>query len=791
MVAFPLTPASSGYATVTHTSARAGIYGPTDSVTLTLSTSGATNYTVRSFDGTVITSGSVTGTTVTIPAPSAGWLYGWYRVLLTGAGNDALFGAALGSTAFVVMRADSRFVSNPPVGTDGGSSGAYALDLPTRGVANIGPYRWSIQNANAPTTGQQNLAAIQAGRAIERTYWDASGKLDTARPRAPFCSFPNQTWDVLTLRNAANTADTFRVYVATDLLDGATVFVQSSAGTAANTTKVQVYSPNNSTLVETFDNIPATLGRVSLASAFIRVYGTNNVATNLASGPTAIGNAYRSGVTQVVTTLYPDITRYEGPSNEPSVSDEMVHQMRLFYGAVKAGNASAKVLGNSQVAINASSGLATFLSLGGGSWIDEFSFHDYNTGTGGDLGLMRRSYDHMVADLTAYGQQNKPRWMTEFGFFLPVYGVFHPRRARWQIAIDLFRERYGVPRERHSHFYDVSHGFWSFPSWFANGNGSLLPTVALWRVLSEETFGMTYTSAYDFGTTGNNIYAGQRYDGASSGCAVFWAASPLDVSQVVLDVAGVASLTVSDAWGNTSTVPVVNGRATIPTSDLPTYIRIPSSATVTVRSFGTWPALTGTRLGEQLAGPNAVKTTTGSPANLHLISNGRWENGYYLDGGTEYHDTSALPASYTMTFPAQARFDRVVIWSGFCWQSMSTLLDFDVQTLDANGTTWTTQVTRNYAAECSSLLHGADSSDTGTQRETYWPERWIFDLPLPAPVATSGLRIVARQASYGGEPDSACITSGGQGATTQRTTLLEVGVYSDDIAVTQRYASLA
>ena len=75
----------------------------------------------------------------------------------------------------------------------------------------------------------------------------------------------------------------------------------------------------------------------------------------------------------VVSTLYPDVSRYES-SNENGVSAEIAHRMRLFAGAVHAGNTGAKAIGPCSVDINYTqkgSGWDLFLAAGGGGFVDE------------------------------------------------------------------------------------------------------------------------------------------------------------------------------------------------------------------------------------------------------------------------------------------------------------------------------------------------------------------------------------------------------------------------------------
>jgi len=63
-------------------------------------------------------------------------------------------------------------------------------------------------------------------------------------------------------------------------------------------------------------------------------------------------------------------------------------------------------------------------------------------------------------------------------------------------------EQYGIPKEHNHLWYDKSHGFWDFPTWWENDDGSLNPVAVLMRVLAEELHGKTFAGALDCGTPG-------------------------------------------------------------------------------------------------------------------------------------------------------------------------------------------------------------------------------------------------------------------------------------------------
>lgn len=672
---FPLGPAPSGYANVVP-SARCGIYYSGDVPSFTLSTAGATGYVVRDYYGTIVSSGPVSGTSVTPAIPGAGWPLGWYRLYLTGPTLDASFGFSLGSFNFCIVRRNANFPTNPAPAVGNPTNNGVSIDQVTRGVMGMGPQRYA---ANASSTAA-SIADLTAGAAVDATYY--TGYAGPGRPRPLIASFPSTT------------------------------------------------TPSN-----------------------------------------------LSGVTTVVAAAYPlGITRFEGPYNEPPWSQvaTTVTQMQAFYAAVKAGNPNAIVVGPQPVTINVAdqASVATFLA-GAAAYVDEFSFHFYN-GCLGDLNLGRAVLDAFKATLTA-ASFTKPLWQTEQGTMVSVAGVYHPRRARWQMLQIMLLEQYGVPLERNHVWYDISHGFWAYPAFWQNSDGSLNPQAPLIRVYAEETYGKPWASRLSFGTWGDRIFLGSVYTGGDgTGVAVIAATSEMPGATVTLSVTGASGpLAVSDAWGKTSTVAVTSGRVTVPVSGLPTYVRLPAGASVSVYTCNDWPSGTN----RQSSGVVSNVAAGAAVRPLQAVD-GSWVTVYDAKDIELSKGSGSLPDTYTVTWPTGVRLDRVLIWCGSAWQSQSTLVDFDVQT-SSDGATWTTRATVT-KTDCVSFMHGSSANGPGCAMETYWDEQWVFDVKLPAPVTAKAVRLYVRAISYGGEPDAAAVAVGGQGDASPRLSLQQVVVLCDD-----------
>jgi hypothetical protein len=484
-----------------------------------------------------------------------------------------------------------------------------------------------------------------------------------------------------------------------------------------------------------------------------------------------------AGVTAAVAELYPDVQWFEGPSNEPNpASGSTITEMAAFHAAVKAGNPAAKVIGPCPVNISTGA-FRTFLANGGGDYCDGFSFHDYNSTGNGSLTIGRSTIDRFLALLSEFGQEGEPLWQTEAGASMSsVYGVFHPRRARVKILHTLLWEQYGVPAERNVRWYDKSHGYWAVPMFMRFNDSSVSPEFAIHRTLAEETYGRVYTGRLSFGRLGDTILLGNVYVGPSGKTVALCATSHMPGLTVTLETDAVSPVTVIDAFGNESTVAIMSGRLTLPVGDVPTYVELPPGTSVAAYSVGSWPAIDSMAQSASSAGRALVDGS--SSEKVHAVNDGAWMSIYDGSWSGAYVGADGMPDALTLRWDGWVRGDRVVIWSAQAWQAGSALVDFDVQTSD-DGSAWTTRATVTKDSS-TSFLHGTSASNAGCQRETFWDEQWIFDVPFTGgAVDFKHLRIYVRETSYGGEPDVGATVSGGQGYPSQRITVQEVVVLCD------------
>lgn len=765
---FPLTPVPSYYATVTH-AGRSGIYYVGTVPTVTLSQFSPSAYYVKDYYGNTVETGSVTSATLTLTGP---FNPGWYRVYMTGTNTDTLYGPSYGAWSFIIVPNDSRFVTNPVPGTGTGQGGGEAHDMILKGVLGMGLSRVQIADVTNPTGADgENTAILDA--TLADTYWynAADPAFDAGRGRGgKYMQFPNRCVDRIDLPSVGQFA---HVLCKDETVNGANVYVEMT-GSSGNYT-VNIYYPNSSTLVESYPGLAngTALQAATASSNYVRAYNLGSSGGTLS--PTAIGNTYATGVQSVVAAMFPyGYTYFEGPTNEPSLNAEIVQWMRLFQYNVHQGNAAAKAIGPCPVDVSAhltgTVSWDTVLSGGIAPYCDEFSFHAYNSQTNGDINLGRATWENFISLLQSYGVDTKQRWHTEAtGVYTAVFGVHHPRRSGAALRQSLLAEQYGIRRERNLVWYDSQHGFWSEPRWVASNAGPV-PYAAMYRTLAAETFGMTHYHRLDFGSEpANRVWMGSLYvtnqHSLGASCLVLAMNSNMPSASVDLNITGTTSnLTYVDAFGNTNTATNSGGVVTIPTSEIPTYVRLPAGVTATVHQVNDW----GTSSPPSIS---SYGSATGAAMNddQFLSSYGNTVVGVYTSANT-------LPDTAQIMFLANATFQRVVIFCGGTWQNLSALTTFTVDTW--NGTTWTTQKSIDVSAGCVSFQHGSDSHGEGCQQETYWPEQWIFDVKFPSAVTASGVRISASNASYGGEPDAAAKAAGGQGANAPKITLQEMMVLS-------------
>jgi len=492
------------------------------------------------------------------------------------------------------------------------------------------------------------------------------------------------------------------------------------------------------------------------------------------------GTQNLDGVRRIVAHFQRDVAYWE-PRNEPNGGSSgaafAVKEMKPFYDTVKSVNPRLKVMGPGTVGIapagNMLGWIEDFLKAGGGRSIDAFSFHAYNT-VNGDVEMARLALDTLQALLARYGRGKIEKWQTEQGYMAAVYGSYQPRlQGRWTMDQMMVYEQYGIPKEHNHYWYDTSHGFWDQPMWWENEDRSLNPAASLLRVWSEELYGTNFKSAYRFGPAGEAQYVGNYFAGPGKRVAAFLSAGD-PYGRVSLTVRGGGTLRTVSPFGVTTSLPVKNGLASLPVSELPVYVELGPGQTITVR-----PLDYGPNLARQ---PGVTASAPGNLASVDRIHNGAYENWYYsqtpdsiawgdysLWAKAQDAPTPPVPMWVVLRLPAPQRVARVIVYAAPPWQGLSTLLDFEVQ-YDAGGV-WKT-IRR---VQEPTWTFPAYSPNNRTTVDSFFSDRWVFPLAF-RPVTTRRIRLLIHNATFGGGATKDVALAGGQ--TGPRTvTLREVEVY--------------
>jgi len=485
------------------------------------------------------------------------------------------------------------------------------------------------------------------------------------------------------------------------------------------------------------------------------------------------------GIRKIVSRFKDDIAYWE-PRNEPNFgsggADFVRNELKDFYETVKSVDGRLKVMGPGTVSVGPMlmPWIEDFFRAGGARYIDVFSFHIYN-GVNGDIWLARWTMDALMSVLHKYGVGDIEKWQTEQGFFAAVYGAYQPRlQGRWTMLEMMVFEQYGIPKEHNHLWYDRSHGFWDFPTWWENDDGGLNPAAPLMRVFAEELYGTTFSRRLEFGKDGDKLYIGSLFESPDKKKRV---AAIMNVGcgrgRVELAVKGGAKLRVVSPFGVESELAAERGRAALEVPELPVYVELAPGQEIEVIPQD-W--------GRNLAREEGVRlASSGSGKGLGKIVNGHYENWYYRQQPGEEpwaDDTGSFPAWVELQFPAPRKVSRVVLFSCPPWQNQSTLVQYELQA--DQGGRWATLARVKEPLK----TFGVYSCVTRTKVDSFFADRWVFEHEF-APVTTGKIRLLVQEATWGGGATKIVGEAGGQTGE-HRFMLRELEVYGPPPAATVR-----
>lgn len=492
------------------------------------------------------------------------------------------------------------------------------------------------------------------------------------------------------------------------------------------------------------------------------------------------------GVRQVVEA-YKDVVTYWEPRNEPnfgaSGAQFVEDELKAFHKAVKEADADAKVMGPGTVTIGPNNHglywIDAFLRAGGGEYIDAFSFHAYNA-LNGDIFMSRRTMDDLQAVLEKHGIGDMEKWQTEQGFFAALYGAYQPRlQGRWSMLEMMVFDQYNLPKERNHLWYDRSHGFWAFPTWWINDDGSLNPIGAMMRVFSEEQYGAPFLRKLDFGKDGDKLFIGNVYRGEDR-TTVAIMNTGAGTRSLQVRIPGADSVRLTSPFGVESDIAVNDGVATIDVPEVPVYLRLAPDQDAEIVPINWGPNLARQEgvTARQVDESGQEVATTG----LDKIHNGYYENWYHYqrpDTGSWKSD-SGFPVIVEMTLAEPADVSRVAVFSHIPWQGNSTLVDYELQY--DNGGEW---VTIDHVVQPRKVI-GVFTPPTRTTIDSYFSDQWIFEHQFDS-VKTQKIRLVVHETTYGGGAGEKVVEAGGQTGP-QVVTLREIEVYGAEPEATVQVA---
>jgi hypothetical protein len=404
----------------------------------------------------------------------------------------------------------------------------------------------------------------------------------------------------------------------------------------------------------------------------------------------------KASLTAEVATMKAHIGAYES-FNEPGVvisgydpnvlaqAAAFTNEQHIpFHDTVKAEHPAAIIVGPSILGFQSGLYIDNLHAAGFFDYCDALSFHAYNL-CRRDIGRTRRLLDEMYAKLAEYGLENIPVWQTEQGGLSEWDGVFVPEEAgRDESTVVFMCELYGIIKERNIVWYDIAHGFDSYPAWhFGYYDQAALAVPILMRNFEAELWGTQLTTRFDFDSAAD-LYAGGVFTRDDTSGVVGIMGQSSELADVSVAITGTTSpLELVDPWGNVTTVPVVAGRAAVPVAaNLVHWLRLPAGVTAALVAGGwAW----GTNLALSTGGAsiatsgatftNAVRAINGT----HYSQGGYYGRPAYANSGTF---DGAFPHYWTVDLGGTQTINTVTV-------RLIDATDVELQA-STNGTDWTT-----------------------------------------------------------------------------------------------------
>jgi hypothetical protein len=252
------------------------------------------------------------------------------------------------------------------------------------------------------------------------------------------------------------------------------------------------------------------------------------------------------------------------------------------------------------------------------------------------------------------------------------------------VNLAFMQELGGLPMEQSVRWYDKPHGFNVAHYWITDEGVAM--TACTMRTMTRELYDKPNSTVQvlDFGAH-DEVYAGGVWTSASGAKVVGVRGECPGLPNVQFEVTGATVLTYVDPWGNETPLAVTGGRVSMPTDGIPTWLRVPATATATLVASQWTPPNLATA---------AVASATGTQTRKTCINDDVFQNPWFWSGDVvtgwdaPYCDTSqTFPQTITLTFPAAVMASRTVIYNGPTRNNQSCWRAFTVET-STNGTDW-------------------------------------------------------------------------------------------------------
>jgi hypothetical protein len=455
-------------------------------------------------------------------------------------------------------------------------------------------------------------------------------------------------------------------------------------------------------------------------------------------------------VRAVVTRFKGRVKRYE-IINEPDLDmkpDKYLALLRPASEIIRRIDPGAQIMAPACVSINLP-WYRGFFEGGGAQLIDIVSFHDYEGHESIDPVHWRAKITALRDIMARHGAANKPLWQSERAIGAMRANTFSgiKQAIRLHVHHDVLQEM-GIPPEQNFHYYLTERGYTRVPSFLWSATGPH-PGIFTLRTRYALTKDRRYAGTLDFGTNGNTLLSGLRWNGG-------------DGEIISLRAEGIAPLRLRfgargngfrlvDSWGNESALRTENGSAEIEIGPLPVYVRVPQGARLApprldfgrnLASGATFSYSGQTKSDFSLLNDGIVGTIHGGIANSNTRGNFIWHGELPLPDISKNEEDLPNSPTLTMSFRDARPVSTLIIRGVPADNTYSALVDFDVEARRGDGWRIVAQVRGNQPA--SEMVPFPPSAAVSWADDTR-----NFLIRLPQPVSAREWRLVPRRATFG------------------------------------------